>query len=175
MMYRQPKPSRAFYSSLFLAILVAGCDSSTSPDDMPPGVPPSANRIGWQAIEPLTTPVSVIDDRRRVVISDAATWAAFWDEFHGAVEPKPALPPVDFTRQAVIAATMGQRPTGGYVIEVAAVFEAEGRLYPLIRETSPEASCVVPQVITAPAVAVIVDRADPDVSFVEEGRTTRCS
>lgn len=175
MMYHSLKRNRAFYGTLVAAILWAGCDSSTSPDDMPPGVPPSANRIGWQAIEPLTTPVSVIDDRRRVVISDAATWAAFWDEFHGAVEPKPALPPVDFTRQAVIAATMGQRPTGGYVIEVAAVFEAEGRLYPLIRETSPEASCVVSQVITAPAVAVIVDRADPDVSFVEEGRTTRCS
>lgn len=174
MTYRLPKRSLTFYGSVVAGLLVAGCDSSTSPDDMPPGVPPRANLVGYQAIEPLTTPVSVIDDRRRLVISDAATWAAFWNEFHGAVEPKPALPPVDFARQAVIAATMGQRPTGGYVIEVAAVFEAEGRLYPVIRETSPEPSCVVPQVITAPAAAVIVDRADPEITFVEEARTTRC-
>ncbi len=157
-----------------VALLLAGCDGATSPNDPPPGVPPSANRIAWQAIEPLTTSISAIEDRRRLVITDAAAWAAFWSEFHGALEPKPELPAVDFTRQAVIAATMGQRPTGGYTIDVLGVFEAEGRLYAVIVESSPGAGCVVPQVITAPALAIVVDRADPEVSFVEEGRVARC-
>ena len=177
------KWTRALCDGLVVALLVAGCGTTTSTSvdpedpagaDLPAGVPPNASRVEWRQIDEVTTPISLVQDRRRLVIRNATEWSDFWSELQGAVVPTPQPPAVDFTRQVVVAATMGQQPSSGYAIEFADVFEADGTLFPVVVETSPAAGCVLTPVVTAPAVAVLIDRADLEISFVEERRTADC-
>lgn len=164
--------------ALLLSLAVAvGCDDSTDPRDSgdpPDTVPEAAVQMEAQPIDEATTTQSLIEDRRRLLIDDEAEWTDFWSEFNGAIQPMPPLPEVDFSTHLIIAATMGQQSSGGFAIEVAEVYEEDGTLYPIIVEVSPGPSCVVPDVISAPAVAVRVERAGTEASFVEETEVTSC-
>lgn len=164
--------------TLVLAALVAGCGSGPlGPGDdgeTPEGVPVNASRVDWQTLEEVNTAHSDIEERRRTVIRTEADWIDFWEEMHGNVVPMPDAPSVDFDGQLVIAATMGQRRSGGYSIEVTDVFADDGTLYPVVRETSPGQGCAVTQALTAPATAVVVVASDVELEFVEESRTRDC-
>jgi len=155
--------------------MAAGCDDSVRDlADPPDPVPEAAVRMEAQPIDEATVTFSRIEDRRRLLIDDETAWAEFWAEFHGAVTPMPPLPQVDFSTHVIVAATMGQRSSGGFSIEVADVYEADGTLYPVVVEVSPGPSCVATTVITAPAVAVRVERAGTGVSFVERTEVATC-
>lgn len=175
-MRAHPAYRRTLPLLLCLAV-AAACDDSTDPQnsgDPPDTVPEAAVRMEAQPIDEATTTQSLIDDRRRLLIDDETEWADFWAEFNGAVTPMPPLPEVDFSTHMIVAATMGQQSSGGFSIEVAEVYEADGTLYPIIVEVSPGPSCVVTSVISAPAVAVRVERAGTDASFVEESEVSSC-
>ena len=102
-------------------------------------IPVGATQLAFAPLEEVSTPISAITDRRRLVIRDAATWEAFWADFAVRVEPRPAPPAVDFSTSMVIAATMGQRTTGGYTISVEEVAEKDGTLYAAVQEVTPGA------------------------------------
>ena len=161
------------------ALAFISCNSLNSTDRSetptpPSGVPQAASAVLFEPIEEASSPFSLIPDRRRLVIREAAEWQSFWSDLYSNVAPPPELPVVDFGRQMVIAATMGQRPTGGYAIDIEDVFEEGRTLFPVVLETSPGPLCVNTQVMTAPAVAVLVDRTDSSVSFVEQTGTIDC-
>lgn len=155
------------------------CSSMNATDQLesqtpPVGVPRSASVVLFEAIEGARSAFSLIPDRRRLVIRDETEWRSFWRDLYGNVTPPPEPPDVDFGRQIVIAATMGQRPTGGYAIDIEDIFEDSDTLFPVVVETSPGPQCITTQVITAPAVAVLVNRATSAVSFVERTETIDC-
>jgi hypothetical protein len=119
-------------------------------------VPPNAQVVSFDVVEEATTPVSGIRDARRLVITDRATWQAFWDDFHSTVVPKPEPPAIDFDARMVIAATLGERTSGGYAISVPEVAREGDALYVVIEEAAPGTDCVTATVMTTPAVAVSV-------------------
>lgn len=61
---------------------------------------------------------SGIDAQRFEVIEEATAFAALWREHSAAISPPPPLPSVDFTREVVIAAFIGQRGSGGSSIAI---------------------------------------------------------
>jgi hypothetical protein len=117
---------------------------------------------------------SGISDRRRLVIRDMAAWTQLWNEATQQRAPRPPVPQVDFTRDVLIVASMGSRPTGGYGIEIPNVYESGGQRYVVVREISPAANCILPQAVSAPVVAVRVSRHAGATTFVEETRTRSC-
>ena len=138
-------------------------------------IPQGAKAVSYQVVEEVTTPISGILDRTRLVIGDETAWNEFWDQFADLVQPLPDPPPVDFTTHLVIAATMGQRTSGGYTISVEEVAEKDGTIYAAVQETSPGAMCMNITVMTAPAVAVTVPRHDGPVAFVETELALPCT
>ncbi len=167
-------------ASTVVALAILSCSSLNSADRSetptpPPGVPQAASVILFETIEGARSAFSLIPDRRRLVIRDVAAWRSFWRELYANVAPPPEPPDVDFGREMVIAATMGQRPSGGYAIDIEDIFEDSGTLFPVVMETSPGPLCATTQVITAPAVAVLVRRTTSSVSFVEKTGTIDCS
>lgn len=166
-----------FSSSLTLLILaaLAGCDGqSTALTEQPDlQIPDDAVSI---TVEPVfSMPYSGVRDARRLVIRDAATWNAFWDEVTAIVAPRPDAPAVDFEQEMVIAVAMGERRTGGYMISIPEVYEAQGSVYAVVEEVAPAGACVVTHTLSAPVAAVRLPRRDADVSFVEREVTLRCS
>lgn len=103
-----------------------------------------------------------------LVFNDNASWAAFWEDHQSNQSPKDPVPPVNFSAQFVVAVLMGERPTGGYKINITSV-EADGDDYRVhYQETEPCEGCPTSEVITSPVHIVRVDRADggePDVDF----------
>ena len=60
---------------------------------------------------------SNVDDAKQVVVRDAAEWRKVWQQ-HAPDRP---LPPIDFSKESVVAVFMGSRPTAGYTIAIVAL------------------------------------------------------
>lgn len=173
------KSTHAGFTILVATLALACSDvtsSNESPDDppLPPGVPADAARVPFERLESVSTPISAIHDRRRLVLDNAADWVEFWNELQAVVIPVPPPPDIDFGRYIVIAATMGQQPSGGYAIELEEVFEADGTIFTIVVEVTPAPGCAQIPVITAPAAAIRIDRVDARIQFVEETRAASC-
>ena len=169
-------------TSILLLVAVASfaCADSVIPPDaqenptMPPN--PEGVALSFEVIpEVRNTVVSGIVDRRRMVIGTAGEWEEFWNEFAGAIVPTPDPPVIDFEARMVIVAAMGERSTGGYTIAIEDVTEGEDGVTARVVETSPGASCLLAQVITAPVTAVSVTRREGSVAFDEETQTQQCA
>ncbi len=161
-------------------VAASGCESTPLESDDAadaqevPTIPAGAEAVLVQGMEEITAAVSAIPDRRRVVIRDQSSWTAYWNDFHANIVPMPDPPSVDFSTKMVVAATMGTRPSGGYSVSVSAVYQQDGTLFFRIREASPAPTCPNVAVVTAPAVAVLADRWNGPVEFVEESGTNSC-
>lgn len=160
---------------LLAGIAVAACDAG------PTGlraarVPPKAAQVTTDRVLDLSPFrfYSGLRERERLVIRRPGEWGAAWQRITAASFPARPLPPVDFSRELVVLAAMGERPTGGYSITIDGVFEARGRLYVQVRETSPGRNCIVTEALTQPIDAVRVPRHDGTVAFVERAETRSC-
>ena len=96
-----------------------------------------------------------VNEARRLVIKDANAWAQFWSEL--GVGERPA---VDFTRDVVVAAAAGQRPTGGHEIAIDRVTRTDGELTVEVVERAPGPNCMTTASLTQPADVVVVPAAD---------------
>src|SRR5262249_55045159 len=68
---------------------------------------------------------SGMEMQQHLVIRNAATWTAVWQQIRGYGETT-AAPVVDFARQVVIVAALGAKPTGGYSINITDVRMGQG-------------------------------------------------
>lgn len=156
------------------AVLACASDAATGPQW--PELPSGAIAVQYDLVEEVhTTPISGIDDRRRVVIRTQTEWEAFWAEFAGNLAPRPDPPTIDFAEKMVVAATMGLRSTGGYSISVEGIFEDGGRLIVRVLETSPGPKCGTIQAVTSPATAVTVATSNNSAEFEEATLVAGCN
>lgn len=150
---------------------IIGCGSSN-----PAGIPPGATLVPSAEIDTLVDESysGVTEPRREVFRSDSA-WGDFWETVHQTRSPRPEVPEIEFGRQMVIAVAMGQRPTGGYAIDIEAMYRDDGTLHVLVLETSPGPSCGTTQALTQPVLAVAVAAAEGKVAFHEDSAVTDCT
>jgi hypothetical protein len=113
---------------------------------------------------------SGISTAERMVIRDDSTYARFWQAL-GAGE----RPPVDFSRDVVIAVAAGQRPSGGHAIAVERVAHAGAGMVVEVVETVPGPGCWTTQQLTRPVDVVVVAAADARTwSFSDRTRVQPC-
>lgn len=157
-------------------LIVAPCLPACPEPQEVAGLPAGAVPVpGSQLAEPdQFTSFGGIETRERGVIRDQGEWAGVWSRLVGPFEPKPALPAIDFTRDMVVVAAMGTRPTGGYGIRIDGVYGAGDRLYVVVVETSLDSACITTPAITAPVTAVRVARSDQRAAFVNRGNRAIC-
>ena len=126
---------------------------------------------GPNGTEPLHVSWSEYASRERIVVRDAAHWAAVWPEISS--DP---LPVVDFTTSTVIVAAMGAQPTGGFSIGFYGGNMSRGSstVYIDIVETVPGADCVVTQSVTRPAAVALIPRRPEHIQFFETSVVRTC-
>lgn len=98
------------------------------------------------------------------VIRTSEEWASAWAELAASHDPIPAPPTVDFAAEMLLVATMGERPTGGFLVALERAAVVDGTLHAYVVETSPGATCVTTQGLTCPADVVRVARRDGPVA-----------
>ncbi|MCP4191680.1 MAG: protease complex subunit PrcB family protein [Planctomycetaceae bacterium] len=105
------------------------------------------------------------------VIDNLKAWQKVWNEVHKTVNPQPKLPPVDFTKQIVLAVFMGQQNTGGYQIEITGVKQTDKAVVVSVRTTSPPPDSFTTQALTQPYDLLVVKNPTKPVKFVIHGKS----
>jgi hypothetical protein len=138
---------------------------------------PTAVEAGGTAasMQPLyATLYSNLREPRRMLIRDAETWAAVWAEMASVGDPR--IPPfVDFAKEDVLVAAMGERRSAGYHISIESISGDNESVTAVVASTTPGPTCDNSEIITAPLEAIRVSKVEGAVAFVERVKTLTCS
>jgi hypothetical protein len=164
---------------VLLAALTLACSAPTDPTggDAPVSASPLVGAVQVTRFnsEPVAfTANSGLVESRRLVVRDADAWASTWAAVWRNMTPAPSRPDVDFSREMVIVAALGQRTSGGYDIVVDSATATESELVVHVRATSPGASCFVTGALTQPVDIVRLPATTLPVKFVEDAVVHEC-
>lgn len=98
------------------------------------------------------------------VLRTAGEWTAFWQQARR--EPPRAL---DAAREMAVAIGLGQKPTGGYEVEILGAREQDGALVVEYRESAPAPDMMVTQALTTPWSIALVARSTLPVKWQRIG------
>ena len=163
------RPAIAGVAALMLFVVACA-------EPVTPGIPNGASRVADDEVDTLAREhFSGATSSARVVVTTPEEWAAVWEWIYAPYTPKPALPAVDFAQSVVVVASLSERSSGGYGIDVDDVYRTDSEIVVELRETAPGSSCVVTAALTQPVVAVRVPRGAGDITFVERRSEQECS
>ena len=111
--------------------------------------------------------LSGIKEAKQEVIRDAAAWERFRKQHSISEQSAERIPPVDFSKEMIVAATMGTKRTGGYTIEIVRVEPTEKSLKIFVKRTSPPPGALTIQALTAPFHFVAAPKSDLKPEFVD--------
>ena len=110
------------------------------------------------------------DKALRLVIKNRDEFSEFWKQLTARIPPANGIPPppeVDFSKEMVVVAAMGQRPTSGYRTFIDGACEVDGQLEVFVSNVD-DVSCIGrADVVTYPADAVRLPRTDLPIVFRE--------
>lgn len=154
----------------------AGAVDPTSPaslaDLMPGSTPVPVTRLA-SAPYALTFS-SGLTTTQRLVIRDAAAWSTVWSAIWSRGTPVPPLPAVDFSREMIVVAALGQTSSGGYDIVIEEAALAGSELVVRVRSTSPAPACVRLAALTQPVDVARLPLHPGTVRFVESATVMEC-
>jgi PrcB C-terminal len=95
----------------------------------------------------------------QTVARNQAEWDSVWKRH--SVETNPPPPPfIDFKNQIVVALFLGEKPTGGYDVEIIRAEQSDGALVLHYREKSPLPGSIAIQAMTQPFHIIQIVRDD---------------
>jgi hypothetical protein len=84
------------------------------------------------------------------VIRSQTDWQSLWGR-HTSTGTAPSPPPtVDFDKELVAAVFLGEKPSGGYGVEISSAEVADNSLTIFVKETSPKPGAIVTLAINQP-------------------------
>ena len=86
----------------------------------------------------------------KLAIARTAEWEDLWQQHSSDDVPPPPVPKVDFTQDRVIAVFAGEKPTGGYSVEIISVETTNSQLVITVQYRQPRAEDIVTEAITHP-------------------------
>src|SRR5215213_6903733 len=115
-----------------------------------------------------------ISHRARLVIRDRVQFNELWNEIMRHVSDKPPLPEVDFSREMLIVAAMGQQPSP-YEIIVDGACEVDNQLEVLVRSTKSDWCGAIVGLLPETVDIVRLPKTDLPVVFRETEVTSDCN
>lgn len=154
---------------LFITVLVVASACSKT------GVSPTEARPQAVTSPLFSTLYSNIQQPMRAVIHDEDAWSVLWGQMVAA-GLAPATPPqVDFTKNDVVVAAMGERRAAGYEIAITGIERVAGGLRVDVASKSPSPLCDRAEVITTPLHAVVIPKTSEPIRFAETNVVLACS
>ena len=129
---------------------------------------------------PQTCFQSRVEGKLRLAVRDRDEWIALLkrmftiDSSLGPNLEREPWTEIDFSREMVIVATMGTRPSSGYCIFIDSIYERDGRLDVTVRAVE-NPRCGVFPVMTAPLDIVRLPKTDRPVVFHETQVDSDCA
>ncbi len=113
--------------------------------------------------------------QRFEVIRDPASLDALWRQHTTVMSPPPPLPHIDFERDMVIAAFLGQKASGGVELQISKLDNVGGALTAHLSLTNPGKDCIVTQAFSQPYHIVVTPRHEQVIRFQVNTLTTDCN
>ena len=110
------------------------------------------------------------DDARRLVIKNGDEFSNFWKQLTSRIPQGgwvPPLPEIDFSKEMIVVAAMGQRPTSGSWTMIDGACEMDGQVEVFVSNVEDVSCAGSLQVLTYPADAVRLPRTELPVVFRE--------
>lgn len=153
-------------------IVLASCRATNQATDAPADEPAAQEIL---VLEDLGTGVtSGITTAGLHVLRDQASLDALWRTHMRLQLPMPPAPQIDFEDSMIVAAFVGQKPTGGYsvkieeIVRIPATADQPGQLVVRTSESIPDGDAMVTQMLTSPFHMVRVEKADGEGVLVVE-------
>lgn len=161
---------------LYLALLsLASACATRPPEVLSRAIPESATSVSMRRDDNAATLFQGgLTEPTRLLVRNDAQWRAVWSQLVGHVSPSPEPPPIDFTKEMVVVASLGTKPTAGHLVRVTRAGRMSGVTYVEIVSTSPGARCKLPPRPSAPADVVVMPKLDEPVTFVETYVVSAC-
>ena len=118
---------------------------------------------------------SGLQDSGVTLVRDSRAWEGMWRALTASYSPVPALPVIDFSKEMVIVAALGERHTGAYAIKIEAILDRETYGEAHVRRTVPGRGCGVPGMRSAPADIVVVPRREWGVRTTIQDSEIHCT
>lgn len=93
---------------------------------------------------------SGVREPSQIAIRSQSEWQKLWRQHTSTSTAPVPLPTVDFDKEIVIAVFLGEKPTGGYGVEISGAEVADGSVTIFVKETSPKPGAIVTQTINQP-------------------------
>ena len=155
---------------VLVAVAVMACGSNPSAPDVSEQLPVVRIRP-----EPASlTYNSGLSQAQQVIVRDRASWEQTWAAIWRNHSPQPELPAVDFSREMIVVAALGSRPTGGYGIFIDSASSGPSGVEIAVRAVSPGNGCAVTLAITNPVDAARVPRREGPIRFSERREIQEC-
>jgi len=114
-------------------------------------------------------------DSARIVVRDAEAWRSMWNRLYEGMSPIPTLPEIDFSKEAIIVAALGQRGSGGYgVIFKSASEDDAGGINVVVLSSTPDRNCGLPTVLTQPVDVARIPNRYASIRFIERNEVVKC-
>ena len=109
---------------------------------------------------------SGIREPSQIAIRSQTEWQKLWRQHSSASTAPAPLPTVDFAKEIVAAVFLGEKPTGGYGVEISSAEVADSSLTVFVKETSPKPGAIVTQALNQPFHIVRIETAGVEtISF----------
>lgn len=110
----------------------------------------------------------------RFLVTDDVSWHVAWQRAYSTITPVPPLPAVDFLREVVLVAALGERSTGGFDVRIDSVVTHAGGIAVYTTAVAPGSSCATTTSLTQPVHAVRWPRPQGPVVFDERRIVSEC-
>ncbi len=115
-----------------------------------------------------------ISQRSRLIIRNRDEFNELWKQLTASGSYKPPPPEVDFSREMIVVAAMGQRPSSGYEILIDGACEVDNHVEILVRSFDSVKCGMQATVLTAPVDIVRLPRTELPVVFRETEVSSDC-
>jgi protease stability complex PrcB-like protein len=105
--------------------------------------------------------MSGVTSPEEIVVQSVQEWHALWTR-HAPNTPEPVI---DFTKEIVVGVFAGQRPTGGYRVQITSIERSDAGLTVVYDVTQPAKDAMVTQALTSPFELVRIPRLQLPVRF----------
>jgi PrcB C-terminal len=103
---------------------------------------------------------SGVRESLQIVARNQTEWDSLWKRHLSVETNPPPAPAIDFNKQIVVAVFLGEKPTGGYDVEIIRAEQTDGALVIHYREKNPPPGGIVIQALTQPFHIIRVARDD---------------
>jgi hypothetical protein len=124
----------------------------------------TAQQVAWETLAQGQKAVG-FDKPQYLLVNSQDQLTNLWYKAYGSQLTVPPVPSIDFSRETVIAVFDGQKPTGGYGLQVRSVTVENGELYVDLVKQQPQQGQVTTQSLTSPWLLIHVLRGGFDVAW----------